>query len=306
MTLLVFLNELSYRNSHPTESAGRAAVDEFVDVMIAVKRLRGDTTLISESGFFDVDFGGGFSVRSWAADARNKDRMRFVRSLRQRAPFQSVIPYGKSDLIEYKYCGQQSSGLGAAVLLKGLGVSLALAEEWATDAVKLLQFTLVELDNGDIGTIEEIVSVPHAAAAHHVESHQDWLRRAGYGHLQDGSDLWSGRGDFFPHLVLLPAVEQQIASIDRSWFTPLKERLLELELTAAQWIPSAGVSPMWRSKVTPESERRKDLCWFTDIDGERRLFEWHARMTPGAGRIYFRLDYTAGRFVVAYVGHKLE
>jgi hypothetical protein len=37
-----------------------------------------------------------------------------------------------------------------------------------------------------------------------------------------------------------------------------------------------------------------------------RVFDLHARFTPGAGRIHFRLDPTAQKFVIAYIGKKLE
>jgi hypothetical protein len=28
---------------------------------------------------------------------------------------------------------------------------------------------------------------------------------------------------------------------------------------------------------------------FTDLDGKVRTFDWHARFTPGKGRLHFRL-----------------
>jgi hypothetical protein len=49
------------------------------------------------------------------------------------------------------------------------------------------------------------------------------------------------------------------------------------------------------------------LFIFTDLDGENRCFDLHARFTPGAGRIHFRLapDDAGPRLVIAHVGHKL-
>jgi hypothetical protein len=57
--------------------------------------------------------------------------------------------------------------------------------------------------------------------------------------------------------------------------------------------------------VTPEAEQRKRLCMFVDLDGIERLFDWHARFTPGAGRIHLRLVPEEGKARIAHIGLKL-
>ncbi|MGC4805084.1 hypothetical protein [Micromonospora sp. DT233] len=84
----------------------------------------------------------------------------------------------------------------------------------------------------------------------------------------------------------------------------VKERLAELELATADWETTKDGTPHWRSKVTPESESRKALCYFNDTDGVSRLFEWHARLTPGAGRLHFRMERSQQQLVIAYIGGK--
>lgn len=59
--------------------------------------------------------------------------------------------------------------------------------------------------------------------------------------------------------------------------------------------------------VTPESEGRKGLCNFMDLDGVVRCFDLHARFQPDPGRIHFRRVATGGegRLRIAYIGRKL-
>ena len=85
------------------------------------------------------------------------------------------------------------------------------------------------------------------------------------------------------------------------------DKLRQLEDAVSTWNPETAPFPDWPTHVTPESERRKRLCWFVDGDGEVHCYDLHARFTPGAGRIHFRLapERTTGRIIVAHVGPKI-
>jgi hypothetical protein len=77
----------------------------------------------------------------------------------------------------------------------------------------------------------------------------------------------------------------------------LQTRLLETEVVL-------HLIRRWKTKVTGESETRKSLCEFLDLDGAISIFELHARFTPGPGRIHFRLIPGDGIARVAYIGRK--
>ena len=81
------------------------------------------------------------------------------------------------------------------------------------------------------------------------------------------------------------------------------EKLAALQNSLSGW--NGDGHPAWRVRVTGEYSGRERLCWFEDLDGEWRLFEQHARFTPGEGRIHFRLDQPDQQIVVAYIGRKL-
>ncbi|MFB9178278.1 hypothetical protein ACFFX1_09090 [Dactylosporangium sucinum] len=85
----------------------------------------------------------------------------------------------------------------------------------------------------------------------------------------------------------------------------MKERLAELQVAASAWDTQAAPAPEWLSRVTSESQTRLKLCTFDDDEGVARIYDMHARFTPGAGRVHFRMDRGNGRLTIGYIGEKL-
>lgn len=87
----------------------------------------------------------------------------------------------------------------------------------------------------------------------------------------------------------------------------MASRLRELDDAVAAWDTKVMREPEWKSKVTPESEssNNEGRSGFEDLDGRPRLFDLHARFTPGPGRIHMRLITEAGKVRIAYIGRKL-
>ena len=148
------------------------------------------------------------------------------------------------------------------------------------------------------------MSVRHASHEEHVKHHAAWFDDALRGRYSTGRDLWEERALAFPNLVFLDRVADDLAKLASVWVEPVRSRLAELDRCVAEWRRSAP-APSWRSHITPESDTRRHLTRFTDLDGITRFFEWHARFTPGPGRIHFRIDAAAHRLVIAYIGRKL-
>ncbi|CAM5526414.1 hypothetical protein [Streptomyces aurantiogriseus] len=121
-----------------------------------------------------------------------------------------------------------------------------------------------------------------------------------------GRQIWELRAELYPHLQFLPRTEYQLSDLDPRWVVPVRRCLERLEASTAAWDPSASNEPEWQSKVTPEGETRKRVCKFQDLDGEERTFHLHARFTPGAGRIHFRLIGAEGKIRIAHGGSKIR
>jgi hypothetical protein len=86
------------------------------------------------------------------------------------------------------------------------------------------------------------------------------------------------------------------------------KRLGELERYFAGWNGGAFDPRALPMKVTTEHEatlqQYAEERTFVCPDGQKRLFHWHARMTPGAWRLYFDPDPESRRAIVGYIGKK--
>lgn len=306
MSVLLVLNELSCS----TESS-RVAVDEamieFVELLRTARRLRSDIALITPVRIDSIELAMGYSVQQWiSSNAANRDRWRFVRAVQNRAPFRAVLPKGENEDGEAEYrCGELAAhGLGVAHVIDGLAVSLPIGAMWDHRWVTVHRSTLLE-ERGDLTVRHERVNVRHAATRDHLSSHDTWIRGFGLSGLESGSKIWASTDRVFPHLGFLPRVEGDLQRLGRDCVQSVVNALFNLELAVAEWSPAKAPTPDWRTKVTGESASRQKYCEFVDLDGVVRVFELHARFTPGHGRIHFRLLPENGTARVAYVGGKL-
>ncbi len=305
MPVLLFFNELSCTTRASQEDVG-AAMSEFVALLRKVREWRRDLALVSVAHLTSLELSQGYYLRQWIAEPANRDRWRFIRGLQNRAPFRDVLPLGAGDNVDYQYQGSSAQGLGAAHLMDGLAVSLALASDWNVAQVELVREVLAEQDDGELLIVKESADVRHAASLLHLVTHEERVKATGLADLAGGQDLWDRREDFFGHLRFLPRVEGDLRGLPADWLKPVAEELLRLEEAISAWRPAQSRFPTWQTKITPEGETRKRICVFTDLDGVERVFDLHARFTPRAGRLHFRLDPASSTAVVAYIGLKMK
>lgn len=300
--MLLFLNELSC-NSYADENAVDAGMKDFVDVVRNVRRKRKETALITPSPLPHLELSRGYHMQQWINKPENRDRWRLIQSARNVAPAGSVV-LGSGE-VEYTHLGRLAKGLGGAHLLDGLAVSLPMEPDWKTPWIAVDRCQAVENNDGDLDLESDKVQARHASCGHHAGLHGEWIAASGLAGLTTGVELRNSVADFFPHLRFLPRAEKDLADLKDAWLRPVRDRLLELEAAVSEWDPKRSPQPQWRSDVTPESMSRKSLCDFTDVDGVVRTFDMHARFTPGAGRLHFRLNPEEGMLTVAYIGRKL-
>lgn len=307
MSLLVFLNELSYRDTDAHHGEIATALNDFVVLLREIRRHRSDTALVTEAAFFDLDIGTGFSMRQWRADGRHRDAARFIQSWRSRAPFSSVLAGEIPHTMEYSYDGRTARGLGVAHLSEGLAVSLRLSSLWDASRLLLRRCSLAENNAGDVFFEHTDEHVRHASRMCHVVEHCHWMCETGLRDVSTGAELWRVRKDVFSYLRFLPRVADDLEGLRKEWISPIKELFAKFQEAVARWDPAQALTPTWPPNVTPEHEQRKRLCWFDDpVAGRALLFDVHARFTPGAGRLHFRWDATKREVIIGYVGQKLE
>ncbi|WP_340558029.1 hypothetical protein [Streptomyces sp. GSL17-111] len=307
----LFLNERSCESTAGPDRVNRA-MTELVKAVVAVAREDGaGTVLVAREPVTALQLAVGHPIGKWIGLPTSRDLWRRLLLLQAKWPHRAVFPEGEtySD-VEYRHDGVPVEGLGAAHLTGGLGVSLAVEPHWHADRLALVREEL--LDDEDGGSEVRDVEIRHAATPEHVESHRHWLRsgtdtarQEALGALRSGAELWERRAELFPLLQFLPLARQNFAELPEVWVRPVGERLGELQDAVSAWDPvRQPIAPQWRSDVRTEFESRRRLCWFPDLDGEHRLFDWHCEFLPKPGRMHFRLVHEERTLRIAYVGRK--
>lgn len=305
VSVLLFLNELSCGGDASPRDADQAMV-EWVELLRHIHQMRRDIALVSDVSLSSTELMEGYYIQQWiSSEPKNRDRWRFVRAIQNRAPFSSVAPEVVDGDVEYEHRCRPARGLGAAHLADGLGLSLGIDQTWKDPHLTLTRSTLMEDSAGELILAQDAVEVRHAAVRDHANHHREWIQRTGKDDLTSGRIIWQSREAHFPHLTFLPRVESDLADLSPAWVRPVSELLFKLEQAVADWEPARSRTPCWGTKVTPESDSRRSLCEFQDVDGVVRVFELHARFTPGPGRLHFRLVPLDRTLRVAFIGRKI-
>ncbi|MDX9722732.1 MAG: hypothetical protein RBU37_18435 [Myxococcota bacterium] len=304
MSLMIVLNDLSHRAPAPDRHEGKRRLRVLVEVLRAVARQRRDASLLSQVKLKGIELAPGYSVGQWSAEPDSKELWLRLRALQNVAPFELAEP-GSTLAVDYYFEDLPSAGLGWAHRLDGLAASFELAPFDSLSLVPLKRELYVEDEGNELRLESTEVVVPHVAKLEHLQGLQ--LAERGRRRPITGAAMWEHRAELFSRLSFLPGVERQLRELlsGDPRLDAIFERLSELEHALSCWEPATRSEPAWESKVTPEHEQRKKLCWYKDLDGVSRCFDLHARFTPGCGRIHFRLEPSACTAIVAHVGEKL-
>lgn len=311
---LLFLNEISCDTACDPARAEHAMTELSRAVLAVLRADRAGTVLVSKVPITGLQIASGHSIGKWHGNPRNRDAWRRLLQMQSKWPHRVVFPDGQDHYdVEYRHREQLVEGLGAAHLMNGLGVSLAVEPCWAADQVPLRREQLVEEADGAYRSETDEVQVRHMSGIAHCEAHGAWLResveavrRKGLEAVRQGGDLWDRRAELFPRLEFLPRAEQDLRGLPEVWVRPVRDRLAELQEAVAEWDPrTRPIGPQWRSDVRTEFESRRRLCWFTEEDGTSELFDWHSEFLPKPGRMHFRLVHDRSTVRIAYVGRKL-
>lgn len=211
--------------------------------------------------------------------------------------------HGEPDVARFQHvthCGEELRGVAIAIAKDCGVVSLCSNSKWMHESISVSRSSNVSGGDSDPGSIE-VVNFWDYKSASTYRKRLETTRRT---RIVLFDDLWRRRRDILPSVVLLENVRRDLLDLETKTWKAVRERLWELQDAVDAWDPGAAESPVWASRVTPESSSRRKYCYFEE-GGVERLFEMHARYTPGAGRIHFRIDRASGNIVVAYIGTKL-
>lgn len=307
MSRELFFNELSatpVANRHDAQEVMKALVSTIQAAWRA-----GGKNFRAERELGLIELSEGYSVRDWRNDpAVTRELQTAWRGMQARSPLlRTDAPPEERDRLlggECSFEGTQAAGLGAAVLLGGLAISMHSHERWLRSRVKAV---LTEL--GEDGFAPSEVEIRHAAAVAHIEEHREWLRPPPYDPT-DAKDLWQKRAELYPALVFCTHVEKALEAFGSGTdlFKQVKARLRDLQGFFSAWDGKAFDPDKVPFKVTPDSgtqlrehpEERTFLC----PDGVTRLFRWKTKL-PDGHRLYFDPQEATRTAIIGDVGpHK--
>lgn len=300
MSAPVVLNELSCQLWPDDEHKGVECIRKLAGALVELKRFRRKTFVLSHVRFGNL-FLGSRPFSSFMSDASVRDSLRQILAFANLSPLESFIDLD-ADGVESIVGSNFSRGALFAHLLGTVTVSFPGHSDWSGPEIAM---RLRELDIfGDIAEREAVVG--NLAEKAHAEGCRALITKYRTQEVRCGADIWARRDAWFPSLRFLPRIEADLAGVIGGLLAgQIAARLFELEGAISMWDPVVMRAPEWESRVTPEAETRRHLCRFTALDGREEIYDLHARYTPGAGRVHFRLIPAERIAEVAYIGRKI-
>lgn len=301
MAIPIVLNEVSCEQWPADDYISAECLRQLAHALTELNSLSRETFMLSHVRLGEMMLGSR-SFASYMGDASVRDALRQFLLFGNRAPFESFANLDAEG--SECFLGPYSSrGALYAHLLGTVVVSFPTDHLWSGPEIHA---RIAELDpvSGDI--VDRQLDLSNVANSAHVAVCAEVISRHRPHTLQRGGEIWANREEWFPSLRFLPRVEDDLGRVLGQLVTEqVASRLFELEVATSRWDPRSEREPAWKSRVTGEGETRKRLCAFVGPDGSQHIYDLHARYTPGAGRIHFRLLPADGLIEVAYVGAKL-
>lgn len=313
MDLEMVFNELSARNRAPDISTARQWMSELIMTMREAKSC-GLKGIRIPADFHAMVLAENYPLASWRNDNQvNRDERTFLRTLATKTPLSVDISDLKIKIkVEDPDCelslqGSQAEGFKVAHYLETLAISLNSESLWNSSRIKL-ELTQID-ENGEL--TEEIVEVIHASQKNHVIEHDDWIQKRQLTGVVDALELWNRRAELFSSLEFCDRLSEQIQSVvDPTMLRQIVRKLFELEALSKNWTDGALDLEKLPSKVSPESESRlkqfREQLNIKCLDGTKRIFSLHVRMTPGAWRLHFCTELGPGKIIIGYIGPKIQ
>lgn len=304
MSIPLILNDQSYLQWSGPRHEGVQCIYELGEALNRLSKLRKKSFLLSDVRIGEIALGADKLV-SFLSEGAIRDQVRVLLSYSNRSPYGSFSELD-AEGVECFCGGISSKGILYASMLQTIAISFSTHTAWGGPFINAQLRELVE-SSQRCEIVESDVDVRNISSHQHIDRHVDFLSEYRAQSFEAGRDVWAARSDSFPSLIFLRDVERQLDGFIGGGlaFEQMVNRLHELDAATSSWNPVAQPFPVWRSKVTPEGERRKNLCKFLDDAGAEHTYDLHARFTPGAGRVHFRLIPALAKIEIAYIGVKL-
>ena len=307
---LVF-NELCLESQAGNFHAAREWMQGLIQTLVAACQAGMPRALRTSVPLDPHELAVGYPIARWRNDPDvDIEARRYYRTLVTKYPVFADVPAiaDAVTLHEFAIDGKRCEGFGAAVLLKGLAVSIESDPKWNADSVAITH-TWIEDEDG-LEVDESIV--PHIARPQHLGSHAEWIRQSRRAQARDGEDLLRQASNLLPNLAFCENACRQIGALGPSEavFRQLVFKLFDLDAYCDTWVAGpfepgtvgVQISPESQATLQQYSAERTFVC----PDGQSRLFSLKVRLTPGAWRLYVFPQAHGQPLLIGYVGPHLR
>jgi hypothetical protein len=304
----IVVNDLSFGRPPEDDVNERDLMLAFAQTVHRATSLGAAKALRSHIPIRQLRVGPNYTIGTWLDNDAPRNLRLFIKNLATKVPFSAAIADPNVVTIragsDFLYDGEIADGLGMALIMDGIAVSLAVEADWHAS---LLEITIRNRLTGE----ENTENVNNAVSPEMVESHSTWIETR---RIENGSELWRKRDSpQFAGLQFCDCVEGQLSRLHRGdiLLGSVIKKLMELARAASRWrgrqFDHRGLLP----RATPESDRtmndpttghaRRFIC----PDGVQRAFPWHVRLTPHEWRIHYLDDPGSQNLIVGYIGPHL-
>ncbi len=310
-----YLNELSL----PKLNSELDVVNAFRQFGECYRQARacGITDIKISDMFFAYQFSAGYSFYNWLDDKRaDKDLRTLFTSVFGTVPSVDVIFENYKTMhdrpLEMECQNQPCVGLGLSsdYIFNSVAFSLDAAN-WPLSNYPVSITSIIEGEDGELQEVTEIANAKNISTINHVEIHQEFINEKIANTIPNERELWLRREALFPNLKFCALVESQIEKMSSQdlEFQQIVNRLFDLQNVAIKFDGNPIKPEDFSTKTTPESASRikkyGESLTIRCPDGQYRLFNWHSRYTPGAGRIHFYPFENDKIILVGYIGMKI-
>ena len=305
----IVINELSYKdiNESLQEDQARKIMYNFVMLLMACKQKFSNVAIRYDTELFKLlKFNKTYSLANWMRDPQtNREIRQYLVSLLTKSPFLSEEEMKDKDVFTLgcHINDKEAHGILAAYLLDGIAASIPLSTGWDSHEVTATLLNINE--DGDIRQSDIVIR--HISEIKHLTSHELYFKNTIFTTLNTYKELWEQRQDFFSKLQFCESVEKDIASLEKTQFLQVRNKLYELNNYMKNTYNGIFNENSLPGKTTPDSvetlKRFSKERIFLCPDGRERMFSWHMRATPGAIRIFFKID--CDILYIGYIGNKL-
>ncbi|MCA0351093.1 MAG: hypothetical protein LCH85_03770 [Chloroflexi bacterium] len=275
----------------------------------------GKNTLRLHEPLYAMELAPNYYFHQWINEpdmkGRYKNQRTYIMSMATKTPYLQDHPQesslnDKQHSSEFMFKQQSALGLGMAVLLDGISVSLASHIDWDAS-----QLTIEEMFLDETGELaEKQHSVVHHSNPQHIQQNKPLIEAIHKRSVRDGRDAYERRSELFPDLewteTALDALKQLEAN-DQHW-THIKRHLFQFQAYAASWRTGAFNKNALNLVCSPESEATINLYakerTYKCADDQYRLFTWHSKLYD-AIRIHFFPDGSRHKIIIGYIGKHL-